>query len=91
MTDKTPQSSVAYKRFADNVPLAIDYELVWGVERNILETLNTGLKINGNDGDRICQEFAHENATIAARREELTKKLDRMHLAAQELLQIGSA
>jgi hypothetical protein len=31
--------SVAYKRFADNIPLAIDVELVRGVERNVLREL----------------------------------------------------
>ncbi|KAG5337798.1 hypothetical protein C0989_008853 [Termitomyces sp. Mn162] len=91
MADVRAYFQVAYKRFADNVPLAIDYELIWGVERNVLDTLNTGLGINGNDGDRICKDFAQENATIAARRNELTRKLERMHLAAQQLLQIGSA
>lgn len=83
------QTLVAYKRFADNVPLAVDYELVWGVERNVLETLSKGLGVNSDHGDRICKELAQENATIAVRREELTKKLERMDLARQQLLQIG--
>ncbi|KAG6883980.1 hypothetical protein C0993_002309 [Termitomyces sp. T159_Od127] len=80
---------VAYKRFADNVPLAVDYELLWGVERNVLETLSRGLGIHGDHADRICKELAQEHATIAIRREELMKKLERMDLARQQLLQIG--
>jgi hypothetical protein len=48
---------VAYKRFADNVPLAIDHELVRGVERGILSIMNAGLGINGPDGLRICKEL----------------------------------
>ncbi|KAG5324967.1 hypothetical protein C0989_011659 [Termitomyces sp. Mn162] len=89
MADVRAYFQVAYKRFADNVPLAIDYELIWGVERNVLETLSKGLGINGDNGDRICKELAQENATIAVRREELAKKLERMHMAGQQLLQIG--
>ncbi|KAG6839747.1 hypothetical protein H0H93_005082, partial [Arthromyces matolae] len=46
MADVRAYFQVAYKRFADNVPLAIDYELLWGVERNVLEALNMGLGIN---------------------------------------------
>ncbi|KAG5730381.1 Interferon-induced GTP-binding protein Mx [Termitomyces sp. T112] len=89
MADVRAYFQVAYKRFADNIPLAIDYELIWGVERNVLETLSKGLGINGDNGDRICKELAQENATIAVRREELAKKLERMHMAGQQLLQIG--
>ncbi|KAG6883701.1 hypothetical protein C0993_004521 [Termitomyces sp. T159_Od127] len=88
MADVRAYFQVAYKRFADNVPLAIDYELIWGVERNILETLNIGLGINATNGDQICRGFAQENVTVAVRREDLRKKLERMHLAAQQLLKI---
>ncbi|KAG5642512.1 hypothetical protein DXG03_002613 [Asterophora parasitica] len=89
MADVRAYFQVAYKRFADNVPLAIDYELVWGAERDVLTTLNVGLRINSSDGHRICKELAQENPTVAGRREELSKKLERMHLAAQQLLKIG--
>ncbi|KAG6850610.1 hypothetical protein C0991_000268, partial [Blastosporella zonata] len=80
----------AYKRFVDNIPLAVDYELIWGVERDVLAALNIGLGINGENGDRICKELAQENVSVAGRREELSKKLERMHAASQHLLRIGS-
>ncbi|KAG6917243.1 hypothetical protein DXG01_003275 [Tephrocybe rancida] len=89
MADVRAYFQVAYKRIADNIPLAIDYELIFGVERDVLAALNTGLGINSENGDRICRELAQENATIAGRREELSKKLERMHAAGQQLLQIG--
>jgi len=79
---------VAYKRFADNIPLAIDYELVRGVEQDVLPALYTGLGITGPDGARNCKELAQENPSVASRREELTKKLERMEAASQQLLQI---
>jgi hypothetical protein len=80
---------VAYKRFADNVPLAIDHELVRGVERGILSIMNAGLGINGPDGLRICKELAQESPNVSNRREELTKKLERLSIASEELLKIG--
>ncbi|KAG6827859.1 hypothetical protein H0H92_010192 [Tricholoma furcatifolium] len=89
MADVRAYFQVAYKRFADNIPLAIDYELIWGAERDLLGALNTGLGIYGENGDRICREFAQEKASIAGRRDELTKKLNRMQAAAAQLLHIG--
>jgi hypothetical protein len=80
---------VAYKRYVDNVPLAIDHELVRGIERGLLSILNTGLGINGPDGFRTCKELAQESPSVANRREELTKKLERLNVASQELLKIG--
>ncbi|KAK7030959.1 hypothetical protein VNI00_013906 [Paramarasmius palmivorus] len=68
---------VAYKRFVDMVPLTIDYELVRGLDRDILTTLLSGLDIHGKDGIRICREFAQESPQLAGRREELSKKLER--------------
>ena len=79
--------TVAYKRFADNIPLAIDHELVRGAERDVLQALITGLGINGPNAQRICRELAQENPSVASRREELTKKLERMQVASRQLLQ----
>ncbi|KAG7091489.1 hypothetical protein E1B28_010520 [Marasmius oreades] len=76
---------VAYKRFADNVPLVIDHELIWGLERNLLEVLFEKLKIHTADGPEICREFAEESSVIADRREELSTKLERLRIASQEL------
>jgi hypothetical protein len=66
ITYKLRCSSVAYKRFADNVPLAI--ELVRGIERSVLSILNAGLGINSADGLKICRELAQESHTVANRR-----------------------
>ena len=80
---------VAYKRFADNIPLAIDDVLVRGLERNILQALYTGLGINGPEGHRICKELAQESPQVADRRTDLAKKLERLEFASEELLSIG--
>lgn len=83
--------AVAYKRFTDNIPMAIDRELICGVERNILPLMWNGLGLNSLDAHRICKDFAQESSMIANRREELMKKLQRLEEASQQLLQVGSA
>ncbi|KAJ3504231.1 hypothetical protein NLJ89_g8043 [Agrocybe chaxingu] len=89
MADVRAYFQVAYKRFADNVPLAIDLELVRGVERDVLAALYTNLGVNGADGHRICKEFAQESPQISDRRAELLKKLERLEYASGELLSLG--
>lgn len=81
---------MVYKRFADNVPLAIDLELVQGAETDILGTLYSNLGMNGQDGIRICKELAQESPQIADRRADLLKKLERLEIASDELLHVGN-
>ena len=78
--------SVAYKRFADIIPLAIDVELVRGVERNVLKELYLKLGVNGDDGARICRELAQESPQVADKRADLLKKLERLEIASAQLL-----
>jgi hypothetical protein len=81
---------VAYKRFADNVPLAIDLELVRGLVQGIEPALYSGLGISGPDGRRICQDLVREHPGVSSRREELTKKWERLNTANEELVSIGA-
>ena len=80
--------TVAYKRFADNIPLAIDVELVRGVERNVLKELYSKLGVNGGDGARICRELAQESPQVADKRADLMKKLERLEIASSQLLHL---
>ncbi|KAK0184517.1 P-loop containing nucleoside triphosphate hydrolase protein [Armillaria mellea] len=89
MADVRAYFQVAYKRFADNVPLAIDYDLVRGLHRGLLGTLSERLGIYGSNGQAICKEFAQESPQTAGRREELMKKLERLQSASEELLITG--
>ncbi|KAF5354814.1 hypothetical protein D9756_005633 [Leucocoprinus leucothites] len=91
MADVRAYFQVAYKRFSDNIPMAIDRELICGVERNVLPLLWNGLGLNSLDAHRICKEFAQESSAISNRREELTKKLQRLEEASQQLLQVGGS
>ncbi|KAJ6458250.1 P-loop containing nucleoside triphosphate hydrolase protein [Mycena sanguinolenta] len=89
MADVRAYFQVAYKRIADNIPLAIDHELVRGVGRELLPTLYRGLGINGPDGVRICRELAQESPSVAGKREELLKRLERLETASRELVTVG--
>ncbi|KAF9476669.1 hypothetical protein BDN70DRAFT_950426, partial [Pholiota conissans] len=80
---------VAYKRFADVVPLAIDREIVRGAATDILRVLYDGLAVNGSEGEHICKELAGENDQIEGKRAELQNKLERLETASEELLMIG--
>ena len=80
---------MAYKRFADVVPLAIDREIVLGAAANVLQVLNSNLGINSAEGSRICNELAQESLQVADHRFDLQKKLERLESASEELLSIG--
>ncbi|KAK0199336.1 P-loop containing nucleoside triphosphate hydrolase protein [Desarmillaria ectypa] len=86
MADVRAYFQVAYKRFADNIPLAIDYDLVRGVDRGLLGTLSERLGIYGSNGHAICKELTQESPQVAGRREELMKKLERLQSASEELM-----
>lgn len=83
------KSSVAYKRFVDNVPLAIDAGIVRGLQKDILLFLYSNLGINEPDGHQVCVEFAKEDSDMAARRLELKKRLAGLELARRELLNVS--
>ncbi|KAF9020772.1 hypothetical protein BDZ89DRAFT_261853 [Hymenopellis radicata] len=86
MADVRAYFQVAYKRYIDNIPLAIDYDLVQGLDRGLLVTLYERLGIHGAKGQEICRELAQESPQMADRREELTKKLERLQTAYRELM-----
>jgi len=77
---------VAYKRFVDHVPMAIDYELVRGGKIDVVRLLWTKLELDGKDAHERCKDFAQEAAQIADRREELQKKLERLTEAIKHLI-----
>lgn len=72
------------------MPLAVDFELVRGVEMGLLKVLYTNLGINGTDGYRISQELAQESPQNTDRRADLRKKLERLEIASGELLSLGA-
>lgn len=76
---------VSYKRFADMIPLAIDYEIVRGLHKGMEQALLDGLSLTGSDAYARCQLMVQEHSTVSSKRTELQKKLDRLHAASLEL------
>ncbi|KAI6044502.1 P-loop containing nucleoside triphosphate hydrolase protein [Pisolithus marmoratus] len=80
---------VAYKRFVDMVPLAIDFEMVRGIERGLDEALLDGLQLTRDDAHERCAAMLQEPAAIASKRQELSKKLERLRAARTELKRLS--
>ncbi|KAI6014111.1 hypothetical protein PISMIDRAFT_109943 [Pisolithus microcarpus 441] len=80
---------VAYKRFVDMVPLAIDYEMVRGMERGLDEALLEGLQLTGEDAHERCAAMLQEPTAISSKRQELSKKLERLCAARTELKRLS--
>ncbi|KAI6001196.1 P-loop containing nucleoside triphosphate hydrolase protein [Pisolithus albus] len=79
---------VSYKRFVDAVCMAIDHEAVRGVERGLDRALWDGLEVTGPGADERCAAMFLEPASTAGRRQELTRKLERLTMAKAELRQL---
>ncbi|XP_006461472.1 hypothetical protein AGABI2DRAFT_222252 [Agaricus bisporus var. bisporus H97] len=77
---------VSYKRFVDNVPMAIDYELVRGGGEDVFQLLWGKLELDKPGAQEMCKDYAQEGAQVADRREELEKKLERLILATRRLI-----
>jgi hypothetical protein len=86
--DERGTCAVAYKRYSDNVPQAVDREVVRGVERDILKTLCTKLGTSGPSSEKICAELAQESPQVPDGRQELMKRLERLQSAMVELMEV---
>ncbi|TFY61367.1 hypothetical protein EVJ58_g4550 [Rhodofomes roseus] len=81
---------VAYKRYVDYVPMAVDRELILGIDSDgaLESVLLKGLGITGSDGPRRCKDFLQEPSNVVTRRQELQKRWERLDTAKQELMDI---
>lgn len=80
---------MSYKRFADNVPLSVDNDFVRGIGQRLESALYKGIikSVDASESER-CRRFLQETPVDASRREELTKKMERLGAAKRELLQL---
>jgi len=76
---------VAYKRFVDMVPMAIDHEIVLGVQQGMDKALQEGLQITGPEGYNRCKGMLEEGISIVTTRQETLEKMQRLQAARQEL------
>ncbi|KAG9102361.1 hypothetical protein FS749_004147 [Ceratobasidium sp. UAMH 11750] len=79
---------VAYKRFADNVPLAIDQRFIHAFDETISVTLVAGLSISAPDARERCAAWLAESQAVARQRNELLDRKARLAGAKKELLEV---
>ncbi|KAI0343433.1 hypothetical protein BDW22DRAFT_1355868 [Trametopsis cervina] len=81
---------VAYKRFVDNVPNAIDHELILGMnrDRRLEDVLHDGLGVTESDAKQRCAEYLSDPPHITSRRNELQRRRERLESAKKELMNI---
>lgn len=82
--------SVTFKRFTDLVPMAIDQELLRGLDwdRGLRLTLAQGLGVTGPGSLDKAKEYLQELPDVRSRRESLQKKRERLESAKRELQSI---
>lgn len=79
---------MAYKRFVDNVPKAIDEQLVLGLARGLQDALATGLGLDLLDAHERCAKWLAEPPRIAEKRDKLFARQKRLSAAQDELLDV---
>ncbi|EGO00515.1 hypothetical protein SERLA73DRAFT_166837 [Serpula lacrymans var. lacrymans S7.3] len=80
---------VSYKRFVDIIPLAIDHDLVLGLERGIQKAIVEDLQLTGPDVQERCRFLLQEQPGIRSKREELERKRKRLNTAKEEIRHLG--
>ncbi|KAG8705909.1 hypothetical protein FRC09_002697 [Ceratobasidium sp. 395] len=79
---------VAYKRFADNIPLAIDQRFIHAFDETISITLVAGLSISAQDARERCAAWLAESQAVVRQRAELLDRKSRLTEAKKELLEV---
>jgi hypothetical protein len=82
-------TTVSHKRFLDNVPLAINHELIYGLlhpdRGRLQDVLFERLGLNGADADAQCKKLLREPPNVHATRQELSVRYERLTAAATAL------
>ena len=80
---------VSHRRFLDNVPLAINHELIYGLihpdRGRLQDVLYERLGLDGAGADAECEKLLQEPPSIQATREDLTARYERLSAAATAL------
>ncbi|KAI6044466.1 hypothetical protein EDC04DRAFT_2642804 [Pisolithus marmoratus] len=69
--------------------MSIDHESVRGAVRGLDQALWDGLEVTGPGAQERCAVMFQEPASTAGRRQELTRKIDRLAAAKTELRQLS--
>jgi Dynamin GTPase effector domain len=79
---------VAFKRFADYIPMIIDFELLKGFERTLDDALFKGMALGEDQVRQRCAAFLKEDPAIVRRRKSLHQDLERFEAALADLQNI---
>ncbi|KAI5479945.1 hypothetical protein MNV49_002235 [Pseudohyphozyma bogoriensis] len=76
---------IAFKRIVDDTPRAIDRDVIRPLSSKILERLVQGLGLHGDGGADTARRMLAESPEIAAKREDLNKRKERLDTAKAAL------
>jgi len=79
---------VAFKRFVDNIPMIIDYELLKGFDRTLTKAMFQGLQVAGRDAQERAMGYLQEDPNVIRRREALEQDLEKFEAALADLQNI---
>ncbi|KIM31728.1 hypothetical protein M408DRAFT_327179 [Serendipita vermifera MAFF 305830] len=88
MSEVRAYYQVAFKRFVDNIPMILDFELLKGFNRTISNVLFKELEMSGKDADMRSSGYLEEDPTMVRRREALEQDLQRLEAALADLQNI---
>ena len=84
----TNSKIVAFKRFVDNVPMILDYEMLKGFERTLMATLYQELQVVGKDAQERSAVYLKEDPILVRRRESMEQDLKKFEAALYDLQEI---
>ncbi|KAI5117952.1 hypothetical protein M0805_004717 [Coniferiporia weirii] len=79
---------VSCKRFVDNVPLAVDYDFVQGLGRNMQSALYKSIIQGSGNAHQRCRALLEESPLVSSQRESLERRRKRLEAAKVELMGI---
>jgi Dynamin GTPase effector domain len=79
-------TTVAYKRFVDNIPMGIDRTMLRGMTAGLRDVLLRGLAVGGPDGYQRSLMLLSEPEDITESRTELQNRRQRLISARRELV-----
>lgn len=65
--------------------MAIDHEIILGVQHGIDRALQEGLQITGPDGYNRCKSMLEEQISVVTARQEVQEKMKRLRAAREQL------
>lgn len=80
---------MSHRRFLDNVPLAINHELIYGLihpdRGKLQDVLYDRLGLDGAGAETECEKLLQEPPNIQATRDDLSAQYERLSMAATAL------